>query len=350
MTTNNKIENDDFFDLAEVLKVIWNWKFIILAGTLVIAVIVAIISINTEKIYRAEMTIRPGNLAIGERGDIVHIDSSENLSAMINTGTFDDKILEYLRSDGFNDLPDNFLFETYIPRGSETIKIVYETSNTKMGIKALNYLVDCLTELYEKLVLHYRKKHEMRVDEINNTVNNLKLLKNSENKNIENINSRIAELKKEIEFSNENTKKLSQERHKFISGPSQEDNILQALIYSNTIQQNLSLTNTYRGELNDFLQQRETILQKISEYDRQISAAMIEIENETFNRDIITNINVIQPPIFGVNPVKPKIKLRILLAIIAGLFFMTFFTFLLDTISKKNSHSKQMPGRNVLTA
>ena len=246
--------------------------------------------------------------------------------------------------------PIIFRFETYIPRGSETIKIVYETSNTKMGIKALNYLVDCLTELYEKLVLHYRKKHEMRVDEINNTVNNLKLIKNSENKNIENINSRIAELKKEIEFSNENTKKLSQERHKFISGPSQEDNILQALIYSNTIQQNLSLTNTYKRELNDFLQQREKILQKISEYDRQISASMIKIENETFNRDIITNIHVIQPPIFGVNPVKPKIKLRILLAIIAGFFFMTFFPFLIDTISKKNSHSKQMPGRNVLTA
>ena len=110
MTTIKISDNDDFFDLADVLKVIWNWKFIILAGTLVIAVIVAIISINAEKIYRAEMTIRPGNLAIGEQGDIIHIDSSGNISALINTGTFDDKILAYLKKDGLNDLPDNFSF------------------------------------------------------------------------------------------------------------------------------------------------------------------------------------------------------------------------------------------------
>jgi uncharacterized protein involved in exopolysaccharide biosynthesis len=177
----------------------------------------------------------------------------------------------------------------------------------------------------------------MTVDEINNTVNSLKLRKNSEYKNIENIDLRIKELRREIEFSNENTKKLSQERHKFISKGNQEDNILQALIYSNTIQQNLSLTNTYKGELNNYLQQREEILQKISEYERQISTAMIKIENEIFNRDIITNILVIQPPIFAVDPVKPKIKLRILLAIMAGLFFMIFLTFLIDSISKQKN-------------
>jgi len=337
MTTKKNSDNDDFFDLADVLKVIWNWKLIILAGTLVIAVIVAVISFNAEKIYKAEMTIRPGNLAIDEKGNIIHIDSSVNISAMINTGTFDDKILAYLKNDGLNDLPDFFPFETYIPRGSETIKIAYETPNTNIGLKALNYLVDCLTELYGELVLHYKKKHDMEIDEINNTVNNLKIIKNSEYKNIEAINSRIKELRSEIEFSNENTKKLSQERHIFISRNNQEDNILQALIYSNTIQQNLSLTNTYQSELNDFLQQREKILQKISEYDRQISAAKIKIENITFNRDIITNIHVIQPPTFGVGPVKPRIKLRILLAIIAGLFFMIFLTFLIDSIQKQKN-------------
>ncbi len=350
MTTIENSDKDDFFDLADVLRVIWKWKYIIIAGVFVFTVIVAVVSINAKKVYRLEMTIRPGNLSIGEQGNIIHIDSSGNISALINTGTFDDKILAYLKKDGLNDLPDSFRFETHIPKGSETIKVAYETSNTDIGKKALNYLVVCLTELYEKLVLHYRKKHEMRIDEINNTVNNLNQIKNSENKNIENFNSRIVELKKEIEFSNENTKKLSQERHRFISGPSREDNILQALIYSNTIQQNLSLTNTYKRELNDFLQERENILQKISEYDSKINASMIKIENETFNRDIITNIHVIQQPISGINPVKPKIKLRILLAIITGFFFMIFFTFLLDTISKKNSHSKQMPGRNVLTA
>ena len=335
MTKDNESNENDFFDLVDILKVIWKWKFIILAGTLVFAVITAVISFNSEKVYRVEMTISPGILSISERGEIIHIDSSANISAMINTGTFDGKILEYLKNDNLNDLPDFFHFETYIPRFSETIKIAYETSNTNIGIKGLNYLLDCLTELYEKLVLHYKKKHEMEIDLINNTINNLKLRKKSEYKNIENINSRTAELKNEIGFITANTKMLSQERKKFISSNTQEDNILQALLYSNTIQQNLTLTNTYKDEINTFLQERENILQKISDFDKDISTAMIQIENITFNKDIIKNIHVIQQPTFDSKPVKPKIKLRILLAIIAGLFFMIFLAFLIEYIKKE---------------
>lgn len=335
MTTSNKFDNDDFFDLVDILRVIWKWKFIILAGTLVFAVIIAVISINSKKVYRVEMTISPGILSIPEQGKIIHIDSSANISAMINTGTFDGKILAYLKNDNLNDLPDFFHFETYTPRFSETIKIAYETPNTDIGIKGLNYLLDCLTDRYEKLVLHYKKKHEMEIDLINSTINNLKLRKNSEYKNIENINLRTAELKNEIGFITANTKKLSQERKKFISGNTQEDNILQALLYSNTIQQNLTLTNTYKDEINALLQKREGILQQISDFDKDISTAMIKTENITFNKDIIKNIHVIQQPTFEPIPVKPKIKLRILLAIIAGLFFMIFLAFLIEYIKKE---------------
>ena len=335
MIALNKSDNDDVIDLADILRVIWKWKFIIMAGTLIFVVIVSVISINAEKVYRVEMTISPGILSISEQGKIVNIDTSANISALINTGTFDGKILEYLTKDSLNNLPNSFLFETYIPKGSEVIKIAYQTTNTKIRIKTLNYLLDCLTKLYEKLVLHYKKKHEMEIDLINNRVNDLKLKINSEYKNIENINSRIAELKNEIKFIEANTKKLNHERHEFISGNTQEDNILQALLYSNTIQQNLTLTNTYKDEINTFLQKREKILQQISDFDKNISTAMIKIENITFNKDIIKNIHVIQQPTFDPKPVKPKIKLRILLAIIAGLFFMIFLAFLIEYIKKR---------------
>jgi LPS O-antigen subunit length determinant protein (WzzB/FepE family) len=344
MTKDNESDENVFFDLVDILRVIWKWKFIILAGTLVFAVITAVISINSEKVYRVEMTISPGILSISEQGKTIHIDSAANISAMINTGTFDGKILEYLKNDNLDNLPELFHFETYIPKGSETIKIAYETSNTNIRIKTLNYLVDCLAELYENLVLHYKKKYKMEMDEINSNINDLKLRKNSEYKNIENINSRRAELKKEIEFIAANTKKLSQERQTFISSNTQEDNILQALLYSNTIQQNLTLTNTYKGELNTLLQEREKILQTISDFDKNISTAMIKIENIAFNKDIIKNIHVIQQPTFGPKPVKPKIKLRILLAIIAGLFFMIFLAFLIEYTSnlKKNKSVNQI--------
>ena len=85
MTTKKNSNNDDFFDLVDILRVIWKWKFIILAGTVVFAVVVAVISINAKKVYRVEMTIRPGNLSISEQGNIIQIDSSVNISSMTVT-------------------------------------------------------------------------------------------------------------------------------------------------------------------------------------------------------------------------------------------------------------------------
>ena len=41
--------NDDF-ELIDILRVIWKWKYIILAGTVVCGLIAAIISFNMRKI------------------------------------------------------------------------------------------------------------------------------------------------------------------------------------------------------------------------------------------------------------------------------------------------------------
>jgi archaellum component FlaC len=280
------------------------------------------------------MTIRPGILSLGESGKIIYIDTPENILALIRTGTFDNEVLFRLKNDGFNDLPKKISLQVSIPKKSETIKVAYDTKNIKSGTTTLYYLLDALSEKYEKLVTYFRKTKDMELEIINNTIHNLKIQTDSEKKNIGNIDSRITELKNEIKSIIENTKKLSQERHKFISGNTQEDNILQALLYSNTIQQNLTLTNTYKGEINTFFQKRENILQKISDLEKKISDAMIKKKNIAFNKDIINNIQLIQEPTSGPNPIKPRVKLNILLSIIAAVFFMIVTAFLIEYFRK----------------
>ena len=334
MVKEQKYNEKDFFELTDILSVIWKWKYLILAGTLAIAIIVAVVSIYADKVYTVEMTIRPGILSLNTSEKITYIDTPENILALIRTGTFDDKVLFRLKNDGFNELPNELNLQVSIPKNSETIKVAYNTKNIRFGTTTLNYLLDALSEMYEKLVTYFRKAQDMELDLINTTIHNLKIQTDSEKKNIENINSRITELKNEIEFINSNTKKLSQERHKFMSGNTQEDNILQALLYSNTIQQNLALTNTYKSEINTFLEKREKILQKISDFEENISAAMIKMKNITFNKDIINNIHVIQQPTSGPNPIKPRVRLNILLSIIAAVFFMTVTAFLIEYLKK----------------
>ena len=64
-----KRENyEDEIELIDILRVIWKWKYFILAGTVLCGLIAAIISLNMSKIYSTDMVLRPGILNVGEQG------------------------------------------------------------------------------------------------------------------------------------------------------------------------------------------------------------------------------------------------------------------------------------------
>ena len=79
-TESHKIEHyEDEIELIDILRVIWKWKYFILAGTVVCGMIAAIISFNMAKIYSIDMVLRPGLLSIGTEGKNVYTNSSQNI-------------------------------------------------------------------------------------------------------------------------------------------------------------------------------------------------------------------------------------------------------------------------------
>ena len=338
MKNSSERRNDEFFDLVEIIVTLFKKKYFIFAGVIIFVAIVAVASIYSKKIYRVEMILKPGILKISESGETTYLDTLTNISAMINAGTFNEKIVKSLKDDNSNYLPYSFDFETYIPSGSENIHIAYETAHTDMGKKALGFLIECLREFYDKPVKDQKKKLELQVYRLKNSIDGLKNKKKSEAKIIEIANERIAELKNKIDIASATTITLNQERKRILS----EDNILQAIIFINTIQQNMSLTNTYQNELYKFSKEREETIQKISDFDDKINAKLSKVEAIRFKREIVTNIKIIQTPTFPTIPVKPNIKIRILLSIITSLIFMIALTLLME-------HLKNRPkGRNEL--
>jgi len=55
---------EDEIELMDYLKVIWRWKYLILAGTLACAIGAAIISLNMTKIYGISTVLQPGVLKV----------------------------------------------------------------------------------------------------------------------------------------------------------------------------------------------------------------------------------------------------------------------------------------------
>jgi capsular polysaccharide biosynthesis protein len=114
-----------------------------------------------------------------------------------------------------------------------------------------------------------------------------------------------------------------------------ESNILSVILYSNTIQQNLQLSNDYKTEIKDLKLKKETELQQISERENELQMRLAEMENLKIKKSNIQNLQIIQKPYSGKYPVKPNKMLNVILAASVGMFAMIFLAFLLEYISKK---------------
>ncbi|MBW1941195.1 MAG: hypothetical protein JRI28_07590 [Deltaproteobacteria bacterium] len=230
---------EDEIELMEIFMVIWKWKYIIMSGTLFCALAAAIISFNMAKIYCVDMVLQPGILSVGEAGKNVYIDSANNIKALIEAGTFNGDILRSLNNADSDNAPTNLNFKVTIPKSSDIIKIEYETANIKQGITIEDHLNKLLMGRYGKLVQHFQNEYKIKSDLKKSEISKLKAVKQSTARNIKDIEKRIDGLISKIELVRNNTNHLIKEQNDFVSKNTDKSNILPALLYSNTIQQNL---------------------------------------------------------------------------------------------------------------
>ena len=155
---------EDEIELIDILRVIWKWKYLIIAGTVAFGLIATIISFNMTKIYSIDMVLRPGILSFGEQGKNIYIDSPDNIKALIDSGTFNNDILNYLNEIKMENIPKKLEFKVSIPKDSDTIKVLYETDDIKQGMVIQNRLSNLLLETFKKLVQYFQNGYDIRLD------------------------------------------------------------------------------------------------------------------------------------------------------------------------------------------
>jgi LPS O-antigen subunit length determinant protein (WzzB/FepE family) len=322
------------------MRIIWKWKYLLGVGTLIFAAIAVIMSLQMTKIYQVDMVLRPGILRMGEGGRNTYIDSPTNIQALIETGTFNREILAAVKRGNEANLPRTLGFGISIPKNSDTVKIFYETPEIETGVKILRSLAEHLITRYRELVEYYKNEHQKEIDIKKTEIDNFKAAAESSKEKIKNIQVRINELKAEAELINSNTSDLIKERDKFITHGN-ANNVLSSILYTNTIQQNLILANTYKNDINaynGYLQSEKVALQEHINNQRALEA---EIKNLEFKRDSIQNVQVLQYPTSNSIPIRPKKKLYVLLAALVGLFTTMFLALLLEYVSRHKEKDRQ---------
>lgn len=244
---------EDEIELMDLLQVLWKWKYLILLGTIVCAFIAGIVSFNMTKIYKVEMVVAPGILKIDKNGKRLYIDSLQNIQTMIEAGTFNDRILKKMGDSVKAPLSEELEFKVEIPKKLNAVRVSYETADKKQGLQILSDLSNLLQEKFKTVVSYYRQEYEMQQDQQSNelgkldsNISNVKAGIKTKELKIKDLKQRATEVETEIDRIGKNTKLLISERNKFLSNKKTDDNVLSALLYSNTIQESIAYLDTLR--------------------------------------------------------------------------------------------------------
>lgn len=387
---------EDEIKLIDLLKVIWKWKYIIIAGVFFCAIGAATVSLSMTKIYGITMVLQPGMLKVTNAGKIIYIDSPQNIKALIDTGGLNGQVLKDIQFPDQKDVTTSLEFRVTIPKKAKALEVVYETPYPEIGKQMMKNMSEGLSERYSKAIKLYQEDYENKIRNdttkifsLNNKIAKLKhailgveeeavaTIKKLNNKKstleaqietkknqIKNTEKRISEIEVEIKRISRNTDLLITERNKFLGSKKTENNMLSVLIYSNTIQQNIRYLNSLRSEMSDakniiyndqfaieslandikdLATKEENISKQTKLKNEDLASEIQAIENEkdnvladiqslNFEKSQIQNIQIIKSPKVSRFPIKPKIRLNVVLAAIGGLFLTLFLAFFIEYI------------------
>lgn len=309
------MEEENTIELIDLLRVVWRWRWFIIIFTIACIVVTGIISFSMPKIYGVSMVIEPHIVGIDSKGKVIYFGSALNIKSKIDSKVYNSKILEKLNAD-----PKKLKlkFKTILPKKSNVLKIRLESKDVNRGIQILSALFHELVEENQNLIDLKKSTLDQQID-MNKRMLDVRA-------------SEKSHLEKEITMVKADMKRLIDGRSLFTNKGENVDR-LSLFIYSNIIRQNTAQYNSLKRELNNLI--------------LNIEKMKSEIEILENKKRSIQSIKLIQPAQSSIYPIKPKKKLNVILAFVAGLFISIFLVFFLEYIKKMKDYpeSSITPGQ-----
>ena len=334
---------EDEINLIDYLRVLWKWKWLIIAGTLICAIVAAVISLQMPRIYEISTVIEPGIAGVKDDGSFIYIDSVGNISGKINEGAYNRKIEEAFHLDP---LKTGVKFKPVIPKSTNVIKVTsyWEEKDTGLGMEVIGHLIHLLSGDYEKVLEHRKGIYDGQILIKQNDIKKLEVQRESLRENLKDIKHRMDELKKEMNNVKNNTEYLTTQRDLLLKKGKAEVQ-MPLLLYSTTIQQNICYFNEINDQIYDFKEKEVGAQQEIKNLEKDIDTAKIEITALNAKKGMISNIKTIQKPEVSLHPVKPKKKQIVLLTGVVALFMFVFLAFFIEYIKNASKNGADQKGK-----
>jgi len=330
---------EDEINLIDLLRVLWKWKWLIIGGTVICAIIAAVISLQMPRIYEISTVIEPGIAGVKNDGSFMLIDSVANINGKIDGGIYNRKVEKALQLDP---LKTKVEFKSAVVKKTSLINISsqWEEGNTNLGVKAFRQIMDLISGDYSRIVEQRKGDYDKQIFMKQNDINKLGAQRTSLKETLANIKQRIAKLKKEVLNVKNNTEDLMKQRDILLK-KDKTGVEMPLLLYSTTVQQNISYFNEINDQIYEFEEKKEAVQWKNKNIEKDINAIEAEITALNASKGLISNIKIIQEPEVSRYPVKPKKKQIVLLAGVVALFMFIFLAFFIEYIKNATRSTKQ---------
>jgi LPS O-antigen subunit length determinant protein (WzzB/FepE family) len=338
LMTNNPLKNsDNDIELMDYITIIWKWRKTILTGTIACILIAFGISYLLPKIYRITMTVRPGIIGYDNNGKRISAESSDNLSARIHENYFLEDLMLFIEKENIGDIPGELVFETKSLSSSNFTEVAYETPNVPQGMKIINQLKKMILEDDKKEIDHFYQKNDLDLQNRKNELKNKQLQIKICDDNIKTIAERIAGLNDSSETISQKLSSLQNDKVEKIQQKKNENTPLAVELYDNTISLKLGVINNYKTDIRILMNNKEQEQQKLFDLKNDVVKITESINDILFQKESIQYMKVISEPESGKKPVKPNMKLNLILSGFIGFFVSIFAVIIMESYRKYKS-------------
>ena len=368
--------NGEEIDLREIFSTLWKRKWLIAGITFACLLAAILYSLNLPKINRIFMVIEPSIIGVTPDGNYLYLDSSDNIKGKIESSAYQMRILNALH---LNPSELGFALKTTVPKGANIIVVSSEfpAEKARFEVKVFQQLLTEMRLDYAGVIRRKKDEYHKQILIKQNQINDIEIKRKDLDKQISIKQSHIKGKKDQINVLNSslaiyeqrekdllddlkevrvNTQRLVRQRDDvMLHGSSDDEKGMSDLLYSTTIQQNISFFNELKKQINEMKIDKENLRSNIKTWEKdineigfeierlklqqseellsQINAIKIEIEDLKGKIDLIQNIKTISGPTVSRRPIKPRIMFNISISLMAGLFFGIFVALLAEYLS-----------------
>jgi uncharacterized protein involved in exopolysaccharide biosynthesis len=351
--SNNLGGNYEVISLYDLIQILIKRKKLIILVFMICVLAAVVGSLMMDPVYRVSASLYPGWIDKDQNGQPIYIASPIDIIGSIERESFKFQVFERLGWDNIKE--QNFKVKADSPQNS---KLVYLYVDSAFPKKAEEFMLTLIDEIQRFYSSRSNNRSESLTQEMlinNNLIKNIKkqeerilLDKKRINKQLNLANNRLdvlrnseKRLQNQLLKVKDNTNEILSARNAVIQNEDRRDSLV-TLLYSSTIQQNLSFIQHLSAMLeNNKLHQIE-IQNEIEDMfiqleDKDLAIQELSVKRENIYskgkkikllKDSIEGLKIVSAPQILPDRVKPNRTLMVALAAVLGLFlgiFMAFF-------------------------